>query len=43
MDDKYVVRSVLPEVRSELVDLATQFLMCLRQLQAERDRTIVIL
>jgi len=38
MGDKYVVvRLVLPQARLDLVDLATQFLMCLRQLQAERD------
>lgn len=37
-----VVRSVLPQTRLELVDLATQFVMCLRELQAERDCTVAV-
>lgn len=37
-----VVRSVPPEARPELADLTTQFLMCLRQSQAERDCTVAV-
>ena len=39
MGHKYlVVRPVLPQVGPELVDLATQFLMCLRQLQRKQEK-----
>jgi hypothetical protein len=33
---------VLPQARLELVDLAAQFLVCLRQLQAKCDCTVTI-
>jgi len=43
MGDKYVVvRSVLPQIRLEFVDLAAQFLMCLPEAQAEGDCTVTV-
>jgi len=37
-----VVRSVLPQIRLEFVDLAAQFLMCLPEAQAEGDCTVTV-
>ncbi len=43
MCDKYVVvRSVPAQPHPELLDLATEFLMCLRELQAERNCTVAV-
>jgi hypothetical protein len=33
---------MLSQAGLELVDLATQFLMCLRELQTERDCTVAV-
>ncbi|WP_240032915.1 hypothetical protein [Micromonospora globbae] len=43
MGHQYAVfRSVLAQTGPEFADLATQFLMCLRELQAERDCTVAV-
>ncbi len=41
MGEEYVVaRPAVSDTRSDLADLATEFLMCLRELSAQGDRAV---